>query len=194
VRERGPRRSGAGRATSPWWKRRRPAISYDSDNIREKRLVFYKDDIDRINEVLQEFLTLSDSKCIMLIDREGYMVTKTGHTEDFDMQAISALVAGSYAATREMARLLGEEEFSVLFHQGKRDSIQLTLVGDRTILAAVFDERTTIGMVRLYAKEASQKLDKLFEDISTREDDGSQHIAADFAKNAKDQMDAVFSD
>ncbi len=137
---------------------------------------------------------MSDSKCIMLIDREGYMVTKTGHTEDFDMQAISALVAGSYAATREMARLLGEEEFSVLFHQGKRDSIQLTLVGDRTILATVFDERTTIGMVRLYAKEASQKLDKLFEDISTRGDDGSEQISADFAKSAKDQMDAVFSD
>jgi len=137
---------------------------------------------------------LSDSKCIILIDREGYMVTKTGHTEDFDMQAISALVAGSYAATREMARLLGEEEFSVLFHQGKRDSIQLTLVGDRTILATVFDERTTIGMVRLYAKEASQKLDKLFEDISQRDDDGSEHIGADFAKSAKDQLDAVFSD
>jgi len=122
------------------------------------------------------------------------MVTKAGHTEDFDMQAISALVAGSYAATREMARLLGEEEFSVLFHQGKRDSIQLTLVGDRTILATVFDERTTIGMVRLYAKEASQKLEKLFEEIAQREDDVGEQIGSDFAQSAKDQLDAVFSD
>ena len=130
----------------------------------------------------------------MLIDREGYMVTKAGHTEDFDMQAISALVAGSYAATREMARLLGEEEFSVLFHQGKRDSIQLTLVGERTILATVFDERTTIGMVRLYAKEASQKLDKLFKEIGQREDDAARHITKDFTKSAKDQLEAVFSD
>ncbi len=122
------------------------------------------------------------------------MVTKAGHTEDFDMQAISALVAGSYAATREMARLLGEEEFSVLFHQGRRDSIQLTLVGERTILATVFDERTTIGMVRLYAKEASQKLDKLFQEIGHREEDPSEHISSDYTQSAKDQLDAVFSD
>ena len=129
----------------------------DSDHLREKRIVFYKEDVERINDVLNEFLKLSDSKCNILIDKEGHMVTKAGSTGDIDLQSVSALVAGSYAATREMARLLGEDEFSVLFHQGRKDSIQLTLVGDRTILATVFDERTTIGMVRLYAKEASEK-------------------------------------
>lgn len=122
------------------------------------------------------------------------MVTKAGTTDDFDLQAVSALVAGSYAATREMARLLGEEEFSVLFHQGRKDSVQLTLVGDRTILATVFDERTTIGMVRLYAKEASQKLDQVFKEIAQREDDGSSNISEDFADSAKDQLNALFSD
>jgi predicted regulator of Ras-like GTPase activity (Roadblock/LC7/MglB family) len=170
------------------------AIITDSDNIREKRLVFYKDDIDKINAVLKEFLNLSDSKCNMLIDKEGHMVTKAGSTDDFDMQAVSALVAGSYAATREMARLLGEEEFSVLFHQGRRDNIQLTLVGDRTILATVFDERTTIGMVRLYAKEASEKLQKIFGGISKRNDDGSSGLGKDFGESAKSQLDSFFAE
>lgn len=166
----------------------------DSDNIREKRLVFYKDDIDRINDVLKEFLQLSDSKCNMLIDKEGHMVTKSGSTDDFDMQAVAALVAGSYAATREMARLLGEDEFSVLFHQGRRDNIQLTLVGDRTILATVFDERTTIGMVRLYAKEASEKLKKVFEDIGARKDDGSEALGKDYSESVKDQLESFFAE
>ncbi|MEM7235489.1 MAG: roadblock/LC7 domain-containing protein [Planctomycetota bacterium] len=166
----------------------------DSDNIREKRLVFYKDDIDRINEVLKEFLQLSDSKCNMLIDKEGHRVTKAGSTDDFDMQAVAALVAGSYAATREMARLLGEDEFSVLFHQGKRDNIQLTLVGNRTILATVFDERTTIGMVRLYAKEASEKLKKVFEEIATRKDDGSGALGQDYSDSVKDQLESFFAE
>ena len=58
----------------------------------------------------------------------------------------------------------------------------------------VFDERTTIGMVRLYAKEASQKLDKLFKEIGQRDDDTSKHISDDFAQSAKNQLDAVFSD
>lgn len=119
------------------------------------------------------------------------MVTKVGSTGDIDLQSVSALVAGSYAATREMARLLGEDEFSVLFHQGKRDSIQLTLVGERTILATVFDERTTIGMVRLYATEASEKLAKIFEGILTRpprEDEDLQN----FSQNAKGALDFFF--
>lgn len=130
----------------------------------------------------------------MLIDKEGHMVTKAGSTDDFDMQAVAALVAGSYAATREMARLLGEDEFSVLFHQGKRDNIQLTLVGNRTILATVFDERTTIGMVRLYAKEASEQLKKVFEEIAARKDDGSGTLGKDFSDSVKDQLESFFSE
>ena len=122
------------------------------------------------------------------------MVTKVGTTEDFDMQAVAALVAGSYAATREMARLLGEEEFSVLFHQGKKDNVQLTLIGDRTILATVFDERTTIGMVRVYAKEASVKLSKIFEEIKDRRDDGENILGAEFSESAKNHLDNFFAE
>ena len=122
------------------------------------------------------------------------MVTKAGSTEDFDMQAVSALVAGSYAATREMARLLGEEEFSVLFPQGRKDNIQLTLIGDRTILATVFDERTTIGMVRLYAKEASEKLSKIFDEIKNRQRDGDNILGTEFSESAKNQLDNFFAE
>lgn len=134
---------------------------------------------------------MSDSKCNILIDKEGHMVTKAGTTGDIDLQSVSALIAGSYAATREMARLLGEDEFSVLFHQGKKDSIQLTLVGNRTLLATVFDERTTIGMVRLYAKEASEKLNVIFKDINERAP-RSEDLGDDFAQSAKGALDFFF--
>lgn len=107
---------------------------------------------------------------------------------------ISALVAGSFAATREMAKLLGEDEFSVLFHQGKKDSIQLSLIGERTLLATIFDERTTIGMVRLYAKEATSKLMGIFGEIDNRIDDGSQmEDLVDYTEEAKDHLDDFFS-
>ena len=122
------------------------------------------------------------------------MVTKAGSTEDFDLQAVAALVAGSYAATREMARLLGEEEFSVLFHQGKKDNIQLTLIGDRTILATVFDERTTIGMVRLYAKEATGKLTSLFDDILGRQVEDGELLGSEFSESAQNQLDTFFAE
>ncbi len=145
---------------------------------------------------MENFLKLSDSKANILIDKDGHMVTKAGATEDMDLLTISALVAGSFAATREMAKLLGEEEFSVLFHQGKKDSVQLSLIGDRTLLATIFDERTTIGMVRLYAKEATAKLMAVFRDIDSRADDGGEQVAAklgDYTEKAQEAVDEFFS-
>jgi len=131
-------------------------------SLRDARLVFYKDDIDAINSILDAFLKQSAAKCALLIDKDGHMVTHRGTTKRIDLDTISALVAGSFAATREMARILGEEEFTALFHQGKSDNIQLSIVGDRALLTAIFDETTTVGMVRLYATEAAKRLAAVF--------------------------------
>ena len=139
--------------------------------LRYDRLQFYKEDIERIDKILGEFLRLSGAKCALLVDKDGHMVTKRGEVRTIDMDTISALVAGSFAATKEMARLLGEQEFSALFHQGERDNIQLSLVGDRTLLTILFDDRTTVGMVRLYASETSKKLEQVYEDCMEKMDE-----------------------
>ena len=144
--------------------------------------------------MLENFLKLSDSKANILIDKDGHLVTKAGATEELDLQTISALVAGSFAATREMAKLLGEDEFSVLFHQGKKDSIQLSLIGERTLLATIFDERTTIGMVRLYAKEATTKLVGIFREIDNRVEEGPEMAElADYQNKVQDSVDEFFA-
>jgi hypothetical protein len=100
-------------------------------------------------------------------------------------------VAGSFAATKQMAKLLGEEEFSIMFHQGKKDNIQLSLVGDRTILAIIFDDKTTLGMVRLYAGQVASKLGTLFDEIATRKSE-AESISKDFGQAAKSKLDDVF--
>ncbi|MEW6356699.1 MAG: roadblock/LC7 domain-containing protein [Planctomycetota bacterium] len=166
----------------------------DSDQIRAQRLVYYEKDIERINGVLDEFMRLSGAKCSLLIDKEGHMIAKRGDTLTFDMETISALAAGSFAATKEMAKLLGEEEFSVLFHQGKRDSLQLVLVGDRMLMAIVFDDRTTIGMVRLYAKEATEHLTQVLQDAQKRAASGEAQpqISDDYGASAKQKLDDFF--
>jgi predicted regulator of Ras-like GTPase activity (Roadblock/LC7/MglB family) len=164
----------------------------DDEGIRAQRLLFYKDDMDKIDELLKEFLELSKAKCALLIDKDGHMVTKHGQTGTYDMDTISALVAGSFAATKEMARLLGEEEFSVLYHQGQEDNIQLSLIGDRTLLAVIFDDKTTLGMVRLYANEIAKKLTALFEEISRRKQPEGPAIGEDFQKAAEGKLDEIF--
>ncbi|MHC4937697.1 MAG: roadblock/LC7 domain-containing protein [Planctomycetota bacterium] len=146
----------------------KPSRQLSDAELRDSRLVFYKEDIQQIDSTLREFLKRSKSKAAMLVDKDGHLITQEGSTEDTDVDTISALVAGCFAATREMARILGEEEFTALFHQGRKDNLQLTLVGQRTILAVLFDDTTTIGMVRLYAAEAARKLTSLFRKILAR--------------------------
>lgn len=165
----------------------------DQDGIlKDRRLIFYQKDVEEIDKVLDEFLRLSESRCALLIDKEGHLVTRKGITASLDMDTISALVAGSFAATKEMARLLGEEEFSVLFHQGKKDNIQLTLIGERTLLAVIFDDRTTVGMVRLYATEASTKLVKVFERVEKNNTMENLEMPAYDEKESKEALDRLF--
>ncbi len=166
--------------------------------LRDDRLVFYRNDLGRIDRVLEEFLRLAGASTVLLIDKEGHMITQAGKVPSFNMDTISALVAGSFSATREMARLLGEKEFSALYHQGERDNIQLSLVGDRTILTVLFDDSTTLGMVRLYVTEAVRKLEDLFVEICRgRSDPNAQGRAdmddlANIKNSAKDTLDALF--
>jgi predicted regulator of Ras-like GTPase activity (Roadblock/LC7/MglB family) len=161
------------------------------DSLRSTRLVFYKEDIETIGKSLNAFLKNANAQCALLVDKDGHLVTKEGESSTYDMDTISALVAGSFAATKQMAKLLGEEEFALMFHQGKKDNIQLSLVGQRTILAVIFDDRTTLGMVRLYSSQVSSKLSQVFDDISARKSEGEK-ISQEFGQAAKGKLDDIF--
>jgi len=163
------------------------------ERLREKRLVYYKEDLEQIEKLLEEFLKLSNAKSVFLIDKEGHLITRKGASEGINADTLSALVAGSFAATKELARILGESEFSVMFHQGAKDHIHIVLVGDRAITATTFDEKTTVGMINLYAKELSVKLEKIF-DIAGRRIVQEQHVESDYSESVKDKLDDLFKD
>jgi len=152
--------------------------------------VLYDEQIDRINAALLRLIKKAEAKCALLVDKDGHLITRQGFTQSLDTTALSALLAGSFASTREIARLVGEPEFSVLFHQGKRDHIHISLVGDRSILAIVFDDRTTIGMVRLYAKETADRLKELISASAQKE----AHLDPDFARHAGAKIDSMFTE
>lgn len=160
------------------------------DHIRNQRLVFYEADIERLGAEIDAFLELSKARCVLLVDRDGHLVTRRGEPMKTSEETISALIAGSFAATAEMARLLGEAEFSLLFHQGERDSIQLQMIGERTLMATLFDGRTNLGMVRFYAQETGSRLSGILDEISHEERDGS--LGDDFQAGASDALDRLF--
>lgn len=152
--------------------------------------VLFEEQIDRINAALLRLLKKAEAKCAILADKDGHLITRQGFTQSLDTTALAALLAGSFASTREIARLVGEPEFSVLFHQGVRDHIHICLVGERYILAIVFDDRTTIGMVRLYAKETADRL----KELTTQTTESRADLSADFAANAGETIDSMFKE
>jgi len=163
--------------------------------LRQDRMVFYEDEIERFDQELDVFLELSGARCALMIDREGHLVTRRGEAVKGSLDSIAALIAGSFAATHALADLLGEDEFATLFHQGDRESIQVTAVGDRTLFAIVFDERSNLGLVRFYVQETLERLTKLFTELNERTDaergDGTE-LAADFSTNAAAALDELF--
>ena len=161
------------------------------ENLRQQRLVFYENDVLRLNAEIDTFLELSKARCALLVDRDGHLVTRRGEPVKTSEDTVSALIAGSFAATREMARLLGETEFAILFHQGQRDSIQLQLIGERTLLATLFDGRTNLGMVRFYAQEAAGRIREILVEIHAQDRSGA-NLNPDFQSGAEDALDKLF--
>lgn len=163
------------------------------EELRVKRLVYYKEEFDQIEQLLEEFLKLSDAMAVFLIDTGGHLISQKGKADFLNPETLSALVAGSFAATKEMAKLLGEPEFSVMFHQGKKDHIHISVVGDRAMVAIVFDDKTTVGMITLYSKELTEKLGKLF-DIASRRSNTEKELDSGFTETVRDKLDEMFDE
>ena len=131
-------------------------------------VVIHESDAARIDAVLSRFLADSNSTAALLIDRSGQSLALAGASPSLDTVSIGALAAGAFSSTAALARLLGESEFSVLFHEGVKESLHVSTVDDGTILLAIFDDHTTVGMVRLFAREATTAIGKILEESRTR--------------------------
>jgi predicted regulator of Ras-like GTPase activity (Roadblock/LC7/MglB family) len=126
-------------------------------------------DCEQIQKDLDEFLELSEAQATLLCDRGGAILFSEGEFKEEAIDLICALVAGSFAATKELALALGEDEFSAIFHQGKSNSIFISAIGDEVLLLSIFSENTNAGLVKMYAQTACRKMQGLFEEITRRE-------------------------
>ena len=129
---------------------------------------FTQDDQTAIHQVLERFLKDSHSKCAMVVDRSGQLVTTVGEPPRFDAAAFASLTAADFSANDQLARLIGETDFNTLFHQGERESMLLADVGRRVILVVLFDNKTTLGLVKLKLKPTVEQLARHFATIGMR--------------------------
>ncbi len=124
----------------------------------------YEEEYRGLEEALRRLRRDANAKVVFLIDKNGQQIAAAGEIENFDTTSLASLTAGNVAATDGLAKLIGEREFSILFHEGERDNIHISIVAKRAILLVIFDERSSLGLVRLRVKRASAELDRVFED------------------------------
>jgi predicted regulator of Ras-like GTPase activity (Roadblock/LC7/MglB family) len=130
--------------------------------MNPSNIVLYEAEYLRLKSILA--MTQRDLRAdlVLLIDRSGQQIAFEGPALGIDLTALASLAAASIAATDGLARLVGEPEFSILFHQGKRRSIQISDVARRFSLVVVFDDSVSLGMVRLRVKRATAYLEEVF--------------------------------
>jgi len=113
---------------------------------------------------MKEMLDGAKASSVLLINSEdGSLIAAQGLTEALDTTSLAALAAGAFVSTREIARLVGEPEFTVLFHQGKRQHVHVNVAGDRGLLMTLFNDDTTVGLVRLCARKACLRIQQTLE-------------------------------
>jgi len=155
---------------------------------------FEEEDARRIDQLLQTFLYESHARCALLIDRTGQLITISGQRPDFDSTAFALLAAADFSANDQLASMIGEPEFSSLFHQGEKESMYLADVAKRVILVVLFDERATLGMIRIKVRVVVRQLSDFFSALFERSATEARAIRLEhgWAAEAEDEIDRLF--
>jgi predicted regulator of Ras-like GTPase activity (Roadblock/LC7/MglB family) len=161
-------------------------------------LVLYDEEFQRIRESLQRLRHDANANVVFLVDKNGQQIAAVGDLQALDTTSLASLTAGNVAATDGLARLIGEKEFSILFHEGEKDNIHISIVAQRVILVVIFDERSSLGLVRLRVKKASQELSDVFARIMAKVEKEKAAAGAafesPFAEITDEDIDSLFSE
>lgn len=155
---------------------------------------FEEQDAKRIDQLLHSFLYESGSRCVLLVDRTGQLITVAGDRPAFDSTAFASLAAADFSANDQLASMIGEQEFSSLFHQGEKESMYLADIAKRVILVVLFDDRATLGMIRIKVREVVRELTAVFTDLFRRMESRPNvgRLESAWADEAEDEIDRLF--
>jgi predicted regulator of Ras-like GTPase activity (Roadblock/LC7/MglB family) len=156
------------------------------------QVVMFEEEQQQIQAICDRLQRDSNSIAILVINKDGQEIARAGNTEHLDVTSLSSLFAGNVAATGGIAKLLAEKEFSGQFHEGEKTNIHLSLVAQRAILVVLFDTRSSLGLVRLRVKKASEELTKVFDALVKKMSQGGG--APVLGEISDDDIDNLFND
>jgi predicted regulator of Ras-like GTPase activity (Roadblock/LC7/MglB family) len=130
--------------------------------------VMFPEEQQQIALVCQRLHRDANAKAVLLIGRDGQPIAEAGEVGEIDVTSLSSLTAGNVAATGGISKILREKDFTSQFHEGERTHVHITLVASRAILLVLFDERSSLGLVRLRVKKASDEMARLFDQVQRK--------------------------
>ena len=157
----------------------------------------FEEDYWSINNVLDDLLASSQASNIILIDRTGQLITQCGPDVEFDLTSFASLCAADFEANAALAELIGEDDFSTLYHQGARESMYLAKIERGVVLTVIFGQETTLGLVRLRVKRAVDELDNIIEGLYEKlkyRNEEYDTFDNDFAEGVEAEIDNLFAD
>ncbi len=154
--------------------------------------VMYEDEYRQIQVVVDRLHRDSNGMAVLLIDKNGQEIAAAGEIENLDTTSLSSLTAGNVAATGGIAKLMSEREFTTQFHEGERTNVHISIVAQRVILVVLFDERSSLGLVRLRVKKAGGELAGIFDSMLQKLEQPQQPSI--FAEITDDDIDNLFND
>jgi predicted regulator of Ras-like GTPase activity (Roadblock/LC7/MglB family) len=156
------------------------------------QMVMYEEEFNQIQSVVDRLVKDANAKVVFIVDKNGQLIAASGDVDNLDTTSLASLTAGNIAATGGMAKLLKENEFATQFHEGEKANIHIQLVGNRVILVVIFDSKSSLGLVRLRVRKASEELNHIFEALLKKV--SSPDAESPFAEITDEDIDNLFND
>ena len=156
------------------------------------QMVMYEEEFAQVQAVTNKLVQDANARVVFVIDKNGQLISASGDVGDLDTTSLASLTAGTIAATGGIAQLLREQEFATQYHEGVRQNVHIHVVSGRVILVVIFDNRTSLGLVRLRVKRATENLTRIFEMVMAKAQDPFR--SSPFAEITDDDIDNLFND
>ena len=149
-------------------------------------IVMYEEEFNQIKAIISKLRIDANAKVVFLVDKNGQQIAAHGDIENLDTTSLASLTAGNVAATDGLARLIGEKEFSILFHEGEKDNIHISIVAQRVILVVIFDERSSQELGEVFARIMSK--------VEKERAAAGAAFESPFAEITDEDIDSLFSE
>jgi predicted regulator of Ras-like GTPase activity (Roadblock/LC7/MglB family) len=160
--------------------------------MAETPFILQEQQYQRLKNVLARLCVECAARVVFLVDRDGQPIAFHGDIGDMDTTSFSSLAAGNVAATTSMAQLIGEEVFPAVVHEGERESIFISVIG-RSLLVVVFDERSTLGLIKIRSKRASFEVATILEEVIATSAAINASNDSFFAEISDEDIDNLFN-